>query len=600
MGSGWGGAGCGQAGRGSSDTVQREPRGAWGGGVCGGRAMCTHGSPARRARRALGASGSLQKPRAQCLVPGPGANSGPGWAPRGAGLGTDGPALTDPPPHPATQGAGPGASARVCPAPTLTAAPQQGPRRTEGGAPGVQGVRPSRWASGSSGAAPGDAEGDAGKRGVGRSRKALRTELPCDPATPPAPGARGPGAGGNTRPHASPHTCVHRSRRRWTSRVQSSPAAAEASRGPRGRRVECEKPVTEGVTQHPVTQPEMSRTGVSTETGRSLVPPRGAGSRRGAATGRGPPRRGGECPRAGGRRSPLGWTLQVHCLARGPSRLSCEDRKRRLAQGRAEGGGGRGSRRHREQMAVSSAEQCPLRRAGAGRPNGLGRGPARGLAPCLFRRPGPCSGPGRGPRPLRPHPRPSQRMFVQGPAEQMAFGLWPGSPSGTHPASHPGSRPVSSGHPGQAWPLPSLAASWPLRAAGSQGAVRGVPKAVRGVPKAGTQGPTPHSVSPIRRTSGGLRHDPSCPSRGPRLGPGPRLRQGQCARPRRPWAARGSQPGAQRAGGVPAKRLGPPPRLSSRRRRPPTTAVLPTAGPHTEPCAVGVGAGGGAFPEKGL
>ena len=43
-----------------------------------------------------------------------------------------------------------------------------------------------------------------------------------------------------------------------------------------------------------------------------------------------------------------------------------------------------------------------------------------------------------------PHPRvpPAprslpRRMFFQGPAEQMAFGLWPGSLMGTDPTSHP-------------------------------------------------------------------------------------------------------------------------------------------------------------------
>lgn len=172
--------------------------------------MCTHGSPARRARGALGTSRTLQKPHAECLVPGPGADSGPGQAQRGAGLGKDGPALGPPasprrladadhpgggagglcpmlaPPRGAAQ-----ASARVCPAPTLTAAPQCGPRRTEGGAPVVQGepvglglLRRCRWGC---------------KRGhweTGcQSRKALRTELPYDPTTPPPQAHVGPGEG---------------------------------------------------------------------------------------------------------------------------------------------------------------------------------------------------------------------------------------------------------------------------------------------------------------------------------------------------------------------------------------------------------------------
>lgn len=169
--------------------------------------MCTHGSPARRARGALGASRSLQKPHAECLVPGPGADSGPGQAQRGAGLGKDGPALGPPasprrladadhpgggagglcpmlaPPRGAAQ-----ASARVCPAPTLTAAPQCGPRRTEGGAPVVQGepvgiglLRRCRW----------DAKGETGCQ----SRKALRAELPYDPTTPLPQAHVGPGEG---------------------------------------------------------------------------------------------------------------------------------------------------------------------------------------------------------------------------------------------------------------------------------------------------------------------------------------------------------------------------------------------------------------------
>lgn len=208
--------------------------------------MCTHGSPARRARGALGASRTLQKPHAECLVPGPGADSGPGQAQRGAGLGKDGPAL-GPPASPRRladadhPGGGAGglcpmlaplrgaaqASARVCPAPTLTAAPQCGPRRTEGGAPVVQGepvgiglLRRCRWGC---------------KRGhweTGcQSRKALRTELPYDPTTPPAPGPRGPRGGGNTRPHASPHTRVHGSRPRVCQQVTDEQSMVQPHSG---------------------------------------------------------------------------------------------------------------------------------------------------------------------------------------------------------------------------------------------------------------------------------------------------------------------------------------------------------------------------------
>lgn len=185
--------------------------------------MCTHGSPARRARGALGASRTLQKPRAECLVPGPGADSGPGQAQRGAGLGKDGPAL-GPPASPRRladadhPGGGAGglcpmlaplrgaaqASARVCPAPTLTAAPQCGPRRTEGGAPVVQGepvgiglLRRCRW----------DAKGDTGKRGVSPARPyAQSSHMTPRPPRPRPTWAQGRGKHASSRQPA--HACA--------------------------------------------------------------------------------------------------------------------------------------------------------------------------------------------------------------------------------------------------------------------------------------------------------------------------------------------------------------------------------------------------------
>ena len=174
----------------------------------------------------------------------------------------------------------------------------------------------------------------------------------------------------------------------------------------------------------------------------------------------------------------------------------------------------------------------------------MGRGGGRPRAGLRFAAggPGPAPDLARGLLPSCPSQSLPRRMFFQGPAEQTAFGLWPGSLGGRDPASPP--------HLGVAcflWTLRSgrslalllLSPSepWDPGAAGPMG----YPGCRRGC----VQGPSPRvgvllSLEGPGRGSGGT----SCGPPGDGLGPW-LSRKGQCAELGRSRAAR-PQPEALR------------------------------------------------------
>lgn len=80
--------------------------------------------------------------------------------------------------------------------------------------------------------------------------------------------------------------------------------------------------------------------------------------------------------------------------------------------------------------------------------DGLGPAPiCGGRCGVCSRGPGPAPDLARGLPPACPSQILPRRMFFQGPAEQMAFGFWPGSLMGRDPTSQPAWEwPVSSGH----------------------------------------------------------------------------------------------------------------------------------------------------------
>lgn len=105
----------------------------------------------------------------------------------------------------------------------------------------------------------------------------------------------------------------------------------------------------------------------------------------------------------------------------------------RAAQAESKGGRAQG-RSHRAGSCPFVSRSLQGGRGAAGGPRGLGGAEGPGSVcwghSVFVQEPGPCSRPGQGP----PTPQiPPRRMFFQGPAEQTAFGRWPGGLAGTDP-----------------------------------------------------------------------------------------------------------------------------------------------------------------------
>ena len=233
--------------------------------------------------------------------------------------------------------------------------------------------------------------------------------------------------------------------------------------------------------------------------------------------------------------SPLSGELVCHVNSISITLLQQQQRRARVP-GTSHGGG----------RLSSSSPPWSLRWARLGGAVGgqMGRGGGRPRAGLRFAAggPGPAPDLARGLLPSCPSQSLPRRMFFQGPAEQTAFGLWPGSLGGRDPASPP--------HLGVAcflWTLRSgrslalllLSPSepWDPGAAGPMG----YPGCRRGC----VQGPSPRvgvllSLEGPGRGSGGT----SCGPPGDGLGPW-LSRKGQCAELGRSRAAR-PQPEALR------------------------------------------------------